>query len=664
MKNLKLSRFSLYLLSVFLITAYVYQEQCFDIVLIEYLRHYFFDIGRIDDVTYQIQFVNEGTQSNYCYFTIQEKYFDIYENKYVYFTYFPRVARIIFNQSLVFFIARFVLVRKNTITQNLKSINLHFILVLFLGLIISVYSINRTTSFFENDFMLYLFIIFSALKCLIVFQYLQDNNFHLKLLIFSCFPLVSTGFGIPWLFDFLVYYTLFSMLGVNKYKKENILYLVIFSLTFSLIYPALNSPSVETQIIENNFEFKAESNFNEVSIQRNTFLETKDLEYLANSQTSEDIRNEVFNLSRYLKEIKYPGRYMFLISIFPDIQNHIPALIWYLSFILLFFNIFKYLKNNQIKHLSGYLENSSKLLITYQLLSIFLGVNTFFNSFSSFLFSLSRNAELITFGINQTWRGVASHYELFSNLQLISFCFFLLTYQVTRKNIYLIFSLVSIYTTFLSQSRWNSLLVFIILVFIVINFYKKFPLQIIFVILFSILIIQNIPVFERDEPFFIYPDGVEEKYKHNPSYSLGIIEPITDRLNRTLPWKMFASGYEPNIISLTFGHGPASYLNIVKNSETLITSGPHSSLLLIFNKFGLVGIFVVLIISYVFINESFKKLPHNEFIWLMVVSILMLSLEVKTDTLLLTDGVAVFFFNLFIIKFFQKTLIGNNWDKM
>ena len=124
--------------------------------------------------------------------------------------------------------------------------------------------------------------------------------------------------------------------------------------------------------------------FNEVSIQSNTFLETKDLEYLANSQTSEDIRNEVFNLSRYLKEIKYPGRYMFLISIFPDIQNHIPALIWYLSFILLFFNIFKYLKNNQIKHLSGYLENSAKLLITYQLLSIFLGVNTFFNSFFKF----------------------------------------------------------------------------------------------------------------------------------------------------------------------------------------------------------------------------------------------------------------------------------------
>ena len=136
---------------------------------------------------------------------LKVKYFDIYENKYLYFTYFPRVARIIFNQSLVFFIASFVLVRKNTITQNLKSINLHLVLVLFLGLIISVFSINRTTSFFENDFMLYLFIIFSALKCLIVFQYLQDNNFHLKLLIFSCFPLISTGFGIPWLFDFLVY---------------------------------------------------------------------------------------------------------------------------------------------------------------------------------------------------------------------------------------------------------------------------------------------------------------------------------------------------------------------------------------------------------------------------------------------------------------------------
>ena len=106
---------------------------------------------------------------------------------------------------------------------------------------------------------------------------------------------------------------------------------------------------------------------------------------------------------------------------------------------------------------------------------------------------------------------------------------------------------------------------------------------------------------------------------------------------------MFASGYEPNIVSLSFGHGPAGYLNIVKNSETMITSGPHSSLILILNKFGLFGVSVSLIIAYLFVKESYKKLHIKYFIYLMFTSLLMISLEIKTDSLLLMDGVAVFF---------------------
>ncbi len=659
MKNIKINKFSLFLLSIFLLSGYIYTQQCVDIVFLEYLKNYFFDFGKSESVTYQVQFVNEGTQNRHCYFTLKDKYFDVYENKYLYYTYFPRTARVIFNQFVILFITSLVLIKKNKIFQNLKRINLQFLLVVILGLIISVFSINLTINSFESSFMLYLFIFFSILKCFILFQYLQNNSFHLNLLLLCCFPFISTGFGIPWFFDFFIYYILFSITNINKYKKEQILLLVIFSLALSLIYPAINSPSIEMQIADGKFQFEETSNLSEITKKRNTFLEIEDLELLSKSQFDKQSEQEVFNSSRYLKGIKYPGRYMYLISIFPDIQYHIPALIWYLSFIVLFFNIFRQLKTNKLNNLVSDMETSAKILIFYQIFSLLLGINTYFNSFSNFLFSLSRNAELITFGINQTWRGIASHYEMFSNLQIISLCYFLITYFVTKKNIYIFFSLMSIVTTFLSQSRWNTLLVFLLLFVLMINFYKRFSKQIVILVLFSIFIIQYIPVFEREEPFLIYQDGIESQYKHDQFYSLGIIEPLTDRLNRTLPWKMFASGYEVDPISLTIGHGPASYLNIVKNSETMITSGPHSSFLLILNKFGLVGIIVSLIISYTFIKESYKKLDTRNFINLLLFSLFMVSLDIKTDTLLLMDGVAVFFFNLFTIKLFQKSIIEN-----
>ena len=62
MKNLTVNKFSLFLITVFLIIAYIYREQCVDIVFLEYLKNYFFDIGRVEGVAYQIQFVNEGVQ--------------------------------------------------------------------------------------------------------------------------------------------------------------------------------------------------------------------------------------------------------------------------------------------------------------------------------------------------------------------------------------------------------------------------------------------------------------------------------------------------------------------------------------------------------------------------------------------------------------------------
>ena len=106
MEKLKSKKFSFFSLLFLFSILYFYQKNCSGIVLIDYLKHYFFELGRLENTTYQVQFVNEISQSEYCYFTIQDKYFDIYENKILYLTYFPRTTRIIFNQiailSLIF----------------------------------------------------------------------------------------------------------------------------------------------------------------------------------------------------------------------------------------------------------------------------------------------------------------------------------------------------------------------------------------------------------------------------------------------------------------------------------------------------------------------------------------------------------------------------------
>lgn len=664
MTELRIKRFFTTSIIVLIISGYLYQYFCVDIVIIDYLKHYFLESGRKENTFYQIQFVNETTQNKYCYFTIYDRYYDIYENKLIYFTYFPRFSRVITNQFILFIIFYLLLVGSNKSKNNIKKEQLKFIIVFLLGLYISVTLINLTVSSFENNSMLYLFILFSFLKCLILHFYLKTEKLHLLLLVLTIFPITSTGFGIPWLYDFLIYYLLFYISNLSKYKINKTFILLVSSILLSLIYPQMNSPSVETQIINGSFVPSEVERFSSVSKQRNTYLEVKDLNDLYQSQSYEnyeDLEKQINSMSRNLRDIKYPGRYKYLIGTFPDLKYHLPAFFWYLCLAILLNNIFTILKSYKTSYWTHSFEKAAKVLFIYQFLSLFLGVNTFFNSFSNFIFSLSRNAELITFGINQTWRGIADHYELFTNLQLLSFCFYLITYYLTRKNIYFFFILISIMTTFLSQSRWTTVLIFILLGILLLNFVKKFGKQLLVLILFSVLIIQYIPVFEREDPFFVYKEGTEpiNEVRSEESYSLGVIEPITNRLNRTMPWKMFASGYTPDTVSLIFGHGPASYLNIVKNSKTLITSGPHSSLLLLLNKFGVYAILITLLISIRFLIESHKSMSTKNLINLLIFSVLLISLEIKTDSLLLMDGVAVFCFNLFLIFLFRNVLIEN-----
>ena len=666
MKKMKINKFSLYSLTFFVVLSYFYFEECIDLFLISYLIDYLKDIYFSTQHIYQVQFINESIKEAACFLSVDEKIIDYDQNKILYITYFPRTARTIFNQLVIFVIFYYLLVFKEDIKFSLRDIDIKYLAIFISGLFISINLINLTTNSFESIFFVIIFSVFSFLKCYIVNMYLKKNNLHITILILCLFPGISTGLGISWFYDLLVYYVLFSLINFKNYKENKCLFIVLISLTLSLLYPLINSPSIETKIMNEEDVFIKNTDISSITQQNNTFLELEDLNYLYEKSVYENqdtIKNEVNNLAKILKGINYPGRGKFLISIYPDFKYHLPAFVWYFSFLILFINIYNKLKTNRISNFVTEFEKASKILIYYQLFSLFLGINVFFNSFSNILFNLHRNAELITFGTNQTWRGISSHYEIFSNLQLLSFCFFIITYFLSRKNLYLFFSLISITTAFLSQSRWVVSIVFIFIFIIFINFYKTFQKEVVSLILFSVLVVQFIPVFERNEPFFIYfeePETSIETTSNSSSelnYSLGVIEPITDRLNRTLPWKMFATGYVPDKTSLSFGHGPASYLNIVKNSKTQITSGPHSSLLLILNRFGLVGVVVSFIIAFTFLSQTIRYLKLKNFLYLLTFSGLLISIELKTDSLLLPDGVAVFFFNLFLIVIFQKTLI-------
>jgi hypothetical protein len=199
--------------------------------------------------------------------------------------------------------------------------------------------------------------------------------------------------------------------------------------------------------------------------------------------------------------------------------------------------------------------------------------------------------------------------------------------------------------------------------------YNKHKNHLTILTIFLILIIQFIPVFDRTDPFFeTHPnkdyenigieainDGVDKDQKFVEAVKYDF-EFITDRLNRTAPWVMFYEGYKPNTNSFLFGHGPGAYLNIVKNSDSYITSGPHSSVLQILNRFGILTLLVLMYFIYSFIRKIISRESRSRSFLLITITILMLSFELKTDTLMLMDGVYIFGFNLVIINLLENML--------
>ena len=641
-----------------LITIFYIFSDCNNFVFFEYFKLKISNIESFNLLKINTQFVSNTNQNLFCYLTVSEVITNQSGDPELLKIYLPRVSRVILQQVLLFLFFSYVLMGKSDIKNILKGLNNQFIPITGFGAVISYFVVSIYVNFEENIYI-YVFIAFSILKSFIIYSYSVNNSFHLRLFILCLFPFFSTGYGIPWFFDFLLYYFLFNYFKKHKFYKRNVIFILFCcSLILSFISPILNSPSLETSIINNPSELEIIVDNVDFENYRKTYLERKDIRYLKNNindLNNSEIKSTVINLSKNLKDVDYPNRWNIMVSFLPDFKYHIPSALWYLVSIFLFFEVFYSIKLSSINELKTELNRSANILIFYPMLSIFLGISNFFNSFSELIFFLTRRAELLTLGEIQTWRGINTHYEVFGNLQLFSLCFFLLNYYFNRSSknyLYIIFSITS---TLLSQSRFNTLVLIILLFIVVIIFYKNYTKELVVVILITSVIFQTIPTFDRDEPFFIDEDTSSEvTLSEDVIQSEYGFEFISDRLNRTLPWTMFASGYKPSTIDLLFGHGTGAYLNIIKLTERKLASGPHSVLLQVLNKFGIFGLVLLAYSILKLLLSRVFSVDTNLRIAIFLLASLLFSLELKTDSLMLADGVMIFLFNLLNISLLLK----------
>jgi len=657
MKINTLDRKNMIMILLISLLLIIYYRSCNDIAFIEYISLKFFNNQVPSETYFMVQIVNETSQNRFCYFTVTDRYFDMYESRYLFYTYFPRHDRTIIQQIFIAFLV-YSLIKSKKEYFEFRNINFgKFFLVFLFGISSSYLLINNTTNYFSEQFMTNVFIIFSLIKCNIAYFASKSKNNSLLILILMCYPFTSTGLGIPWFYDFIIYYSLFLLIENGNFYLNNKKFLLLFlTLSLSLIHSFVYSPSLEQLIIDKKIIID-EENKDKLLISELTFLEMNDLESIIETQnqlSDEEFEIEVKDLSRNIKDVTYPHRWKYMVSILPDTRFHTPSLIWYLGLLILFFNIIKNLKTFTYSELKLLIQKGTNILIFYQLFSLFFGFNQFFNSFSN-LFFLNRNAELITLGEIQTWRGVADHYEVFSNFQVFCFCFFIINYYMNKNLRNFLYILFPITTAVLSQSRWSVLVVFLFLFLLLIMNYKKYFLQLSCLIIFAFLLLQYTPVFERTDPFF--DTNRSSEYRQNviqENNELIGFEFISGPLNRTLPWTMFYTGYKPDAVSLIFGNGPGAYLNLVKNTSSDVTSGPHSSVLQILNKFGLINliIFSIFLIMYILkITKNIWSLKSFAFIFSVG---LLISFEIKTDSLMIMDGVYIFGFNLVLISLIGK----------
>ena len=78
-----------------------------------------------------------------------------------------------------------------------------------------------------------------------------SRHSSLIILALMCFPFISTGLGLPWFYDFVIFYIIFLVSKNKSYYFSNKAFITVIVLSIlSLINPILNSPSLEQSIIE------------------------------------------------------------------------------------------------------------------------------------------------------------------------------------------------------------------------------------------------------------------------------------------------------------------------------------------------------------------------------------------------------------------------------
>ena len=173
-----------------------------------------------------MQFVNEFSQSQYCYGTVS----NIYSESSHLLLYFPRTIRILSQQILIYFLVRKIL-SSNSKFDARQTITKKFIVICFFGLLINFYTTSLYVNF-ESSNLVLIFITFSFLKAFLAKKIIEDDFNLTSLFALTIFPFISTGYGFPWFYDFLVYYLLFRIFNKQKKLLNNkfLYYLYLLSL--------------------------------------------------------------------------------------------------------------------------------------------------------------------------------------------------------------------------------------------------------------------------------------------------------------------------------------------------------------------------------------------------------------------------------------------------
>ena len=213
-KNYKLS------LPVFLLFTVIFLSQCDQFFLLEYLKIKLnnLDSFRTDEI--RTQFIAESNNGRFCYLTVSETIFNQSGNVELFKIYFPRMARVIIQQILIIFVISKVLFVKKYQPHDFFANYSTFFVITLIGTVINYFVVSIYVNFEGITYTL-IFLFFTVFKSYIIFKFLNSTKNHFKLFVLCLFPLFSTGFGINWMLDFLVYYFLYQAINnFNFYKNK------------------------------------------------------------------------------------------------------------------------------------------------------------------------------------------------------------------------------------------------------------------------------------------------------------------------------------------------------------------------------------------------------------------------------------------------------------